>query len=256
MRYASAMQVVAIAQPGDVSEAGLRGLSVDLGTTLYELRLLINAGFPAVVLATAHAERALAASQTLARFGHRVVSCERSEMTPSADMTSLRDLAFEDAGILASASTKPGARLRYDAIGALVRATHRSEATTTSEVKERKLRPGMAILSSGLIATKTVKRDVTTTTVAHESVLYLFPRDLSRPFILREREARYDALGAALRPTSLENFAHCTERLRALAPSSAYDDRLKTARPIRGVADGILACDWYAHLIARDAMRT
>jgi hypothetical protein len=249
------MQVVAIAQPGDVSDAGLRGLAGELGTTLYELRLLLNAGFPAVVLATVDAHRALAASETLARFGHRVVSCDRSEMTPSSEMTSLRDLVFEDAGILASRSAKSAARLRYDAIGALVRGTHRSEATTSSEVKERKLRPGMAIVSGGLIVTKTVTRDVTTTTVAHESVLYLFPRDLSRPFILFEREGLYASLGAALRPTSLENFAHCIERLRALAPSAAYDERLKVARPIRGVGDGILACDWYAHLIARDAMR-
>ena len=90
----------------------------------------------------------------------------------------------------------------------------------------------------------------TTRTETREQVLYIFPRSSSAPWLLRERSARYGGLGAELRPTSLDNFARTTERLRQRVPEAAYDERLMTRRPIRGVADGIEASDILAHLLA------
>ena len=134
----------------------------------------------------------------------------------------------------------------------LFRASHRTTSTSTHEVKERKLQPGMAIATGGLILTKTTKKEVTTKTETREQVLYLFRKSEAPPWILRERGARYMGLGPDLRPTSLENFITTIRRLRELAPQAENDERLMSGRPILGVAEGIEAMDILAYLLAND----
>jgi hypothetical protein len=87
-----------------------------------------------------------------------------------------------------------------------------------------------------------------------EQVLYLFRRSGEAPFILRERGAIYSGLGADTAPTAFENFQRTIRRLRERAPDAAYDERLMTARTVRGIADGSDAADLLAYLIATHAM--
>jgi hypothetical protein len=245
------MFVVAIAElqgPADV----LTALAVDLETTVYELKLALGAGFPAVVLATVDRARAEHAVSSILRQGLRAVMCDRTKITPSRSMTSLRDFHFEMDAVVAS--TTSGERLPYSDVLGLLRASHRTTSTSTEEVKERKLRPGMAIATGGLIMSKKTTREVTTKTETREQVLYLFRKSGAPPWILRERGARYTGLGSDLRPTSLENFGSALRRFRELAPLAFYDERLMTGRSIRGVAEGIDAADILAYLLA-DALK-
>jgi len=242
------MHLVAIAELGGALEAALAPLAADLGTTVYELRLTLNAGLPAVVLATTEKSRAAEAVAAIAARGHRPVACAREDVVPSARMTALRDFQLEDGAIAPRASSPE--RLPYADILALLRGTHRTVTETTHEVTERKLRPGMAIVTGGLVMSKKTTREVIERTDTRENVLYLFRRSGAAPWILRERAARFMALGADLRPTSLENFATTTRCLRTRAPHAHYDERLVADRPIRGVADGVKATDLLAHLLA------
>jgi hypothetical protein len=247
--------VVAIVEwkgPADGPASGLGALAAALETTAYELKLTLSAGFPAVVLATVDESRAAAAMNAIDRHGHRAAMCHRATMVPSAAMTTLRDFALgEDVLISASAA---GELMPYADVLALFRATHRTTTTSVEEVKERKLRPGMAIATGGLILSKKTTREVTTKTETREQVLYIFSKSGAPPWILRERGARYTGLGADLRPTSLENFATTIRRLREAAPHAYYDERLLSGRPIRGVAEGVEATDILAYLLA-DGLR-
>lgn len=242
------MHLVAIAELGGALEAAVGPLAGDLGTTVYELRLTLNAGLPAVVLATTEKSRAAEAVAAITARGHRPVACAREDVVPSARMTALRDFQLEGDAI-APRSSSPE-RLPFADILALLRATHRTVTETTHAVTERKLRPGMAIVTGGLVMSKKTTREVTERTDTRENVLYLFRRSGAEPWILRERAGRFMALGADLRPTSLENFATTTRYLRTRAPHAHYDERLVAGRPIRGVADGIEATDLLAHLLA------
>ncbi len=242
------MHLVAIGALQGSIEAAIRPLAEDLGTTAYELRLLLNAGLPAVVLATVDEKLARAAFDTVARHGHTPIACERSEVVPSARMTLLRDFELAPDGIRAETGTS--AWLPYEAIAVMLRATHQATTEIVEQVKERKLRPMMAIATGGLVMSKTLTREVTTRTEHREQALYLFRRDGSTPWLLRERSARYGGLGAELRPTSLDNFATTIRRLREHVPWAAYDERLMNNRPVRGVAQGIEATDLLAHLLA------
>jgi len=247
------MQLVAIAELSGTPETAVGPLATALGTTAYELRLVLNGGLPAVVLATVDPARAASAVSAIERSGHAAVSCHRAETTPSARMTPLRDFRFDRDAICPS--TESSSRLPYSDVGALLRATHRTSVETTEKVKERKFQPGMALLTGGLVLSKKTSREVTTRTDHREQVLYLFPRSGSVPWILREREAHYGGLGTDLRPTSLENFQTTIDRLRARSPSAAYDERLMAARSIRGVADGPDATDLLAHLLSAHLCR-
>lgn len=206
-----------------------------------------------MVLATVDPARAASAVSAIERSGHAAVTCRRAETTPSARMTAFREFRLDATGIRPDADSS--SRLRYEEIGALLRATHRSTVSTTEKIKERKFQPGMALLTGGLVLSKKTSREVTTHTDHREQVLYLFPRNGSPPWLLREREAHYGGLGSDLSPTSLENFQRTIQRLRERAPAAAYDDRLTTARSIRGVADGADATDLLAHLLAAHLCR-
>ena len=247
------MFLVAIAELRGGVDATLKALAADLGTTPYELRLVLNAGFPAVVLATVDAAKARAAREAVERHGHVPVALDRRHVVSSGDMTELVRFVLKPASLVADERAE--AELPYADIGALVRAQHRGTTTTTEQVKERKLRPVMAIATGGLVMSKKTTREVTRTEEHREQVLYVFRRSGEAPWILRERGALYGGLGPDLGPTAFENFQTTIKKLRERAPSAAYDERLVSARAIRGVADGVEATDLLAYLIAAHAMR-
>lgn len=245
------MFLVAIAELRGGPDGTLKELSAELGTTPYDLRLVLNAGFPAVVLATVDEERARAARAAVARHGHVPVFLDGRSVVASGDMTELVRFKLTKSSVIAD--ERAPAELPFADIGALVRAMHRGTTTTTEQVKERKLRPVMAIVTGGLVMSKKTTREVTRTEAHREQVLYLFRRSGAPSWILRERGALYNDLGPNLGPTAFENFQTTIRKLRELAPAAAYDDRLMNARPIPGVADGSDATDLLAYLIATHA---
>jgi hypothetical protein len=247
------MFLVAIAELRGGIDGTLKELAAELGTAPYDLRLVLNAGFPAVVLATVEEARARAGSAAVARHGHVPVSLDRRSVVASANMTELVRFKLTKSAVVAD--ERAPAELPFADIGALVRAMHRGTTTTTEQVKERKLQPVMAVATGGLVMSKKVTREVTRTEEHRAQVLYLFRRSGAPPFILRERGALYKGLGPDLGPTAFENFQTTIRKLRELAPAAAYDERLMNARPIRGVADGSDAADLLAYLIAAHAMR-
>lgn len=248
------MYLVAIAAlNGKPDTAQLSSLAEDLGTTAYDLRLVLNAGLPAVVLTSAEEALARAAEAAIARRGHVPVACDRRTILPSAQLTTLRQ--FELTGTDLVADRGSGEAMPLAELSIIVRAVHRSSQHTVEQVKEKKLRPLMAVATGGLVMSKTVTKEVSTTTSNREQVAYLFRRGSAHPFLLRERSASYATLGAAMARSSFENFTKTIARLRELAPHAAYDDRLMNSRPIRGMGDGSDAVDILAHLIAQHSGR-
>ncbi len=246
----SAAYVLSIAELRGSPADAAASLAAELGTTPYELALSLSAGLPAVVLSTGDGERAAVVGARIRSHGHRVQVCDRRTVVKSGRMTLLRDLRFDPDEIVASVGSDE--RLPYADIAALLRAQHRATTETVTEVKERKLRPGMALATGGLVMSKTTTRKVTAVSEDREQVLYIYRRSGEVPWILKERAARYGGLGAEMSRTSRDSFASVIGKLRALAPQAAYDERLMGARSIRGVADGVDAVDLLAHLLAAD----
>jgi hypothetical protein len=229
-------------------EPALGPIAECLGITPYELRIVFNAGLPAVVLAVDDAERAADTTALIRRLGHAAVVADRNEIVSSRAMIRLRDFALTAEGIAPTADSPE--RLPYADLLCLLRSVHRSTTETVETVKDRKLRPGMAIATGGLVMSKEVEREVVSRQESRQQVLYLFRRSGLTPWILRERETHYGALGKAMQPTSLLNFNTTLELIRARSPGAPYDDRLMRPRPVRGISNEIEACDILAHALA------
>jgi len=248
------MFLVAIAELRGSLDAAVSELAADLNTTPYELRLLLNAGFPAVVLSTVDESLARSAMKVIQTRGHAAVSCDRRSVCMSRNMTAPSSFMFAATAFMGAESGSDA--LPFDDLGAILRATQREATETTEEIKERKLRPVMAVATGGLVMSKNTTREVVKRAETREQVLYLFRRSGAPPWLLRERGTRYTGLGKDLGPTSFANFQTTIKKLRECAPGAAYDERLMNGRPIRGVTVGADATDLLAHLLAAHLMRS
>lgn len=230
--------VVAIGTLGTTLEAEARALAEDVGSTAYEERLKLVGGVPAIVLTTRDGNAAQALVAKLRARGHRAQLCRVSEVVAASAMIVLRQFHLDDDALRSGQD-----RLPWSDISALIRARHRSTATSVDIVKDKKFDLGRAIVTGGLMTRRTEKREVVTRSETTEQVLYLFRASGCTPWLLREHSAHYGALGAALAPSAMLNFAIAVEQFRARASQARFDDGL-----LRRTA--LVDVDLYAHLLA------
>jgi hypothetical protein len=215
------------------------------------------------VLSTQDRERAVALLAKIRARGHDAMACDGAAVVASGAMIPMRAFTLGDVSV--TLDDRPD-ELPYDDILALLRASHRKQIEQTSETKEKKLNPGMALATGGLVMTKTVTKQSTAQTEEREQVLYAFRKSGQTPWLLRETGARYR--GPAIAPTSLENFTRTVAKLRERAPGAAYDERLMQTRKVaertvRSSVGGVETAqttvdggvDLAAHLLALGAAR-
>jgi hypothetical protein len=230
------VHVVAVAELATPIEAEAAALAADLGTTAYEERLKLVAGFPAIVLTSAEPGPARDLVARLRARGHGVVCCDAAAVVPSGAMVPLRRFTFEPDALVAP--DVPGARLPYGDVAGIFRASHQTRTETRTEGTSKQFSAGRALLTGGLVLTKNVSREEKSVTDEREQVCYLFRAGGDTPWLLRERGTHYAGLGAEVGPSSALNFVATMARLRKLSPGAVYDDRLMNprnapSRPIR-----------------------
>jgi hypothetical protein len=256
----ASVHVVAVMALGTSPEAEAAALASELGTTAYEIGLALRAGLPAIVLTTTDPARAAAVAGGLRARGHRALACDAATAVPHDAMISMR--RFRLAPDAVTLADQPAERLPYADVLMMVRATHRRRIDVTRETTERKLRPGMALATGGLVLSKKVTRRDTTTTDERRQVLYLFRRGGGTPWLLEEEGTFWDGLGADRAPAAITNFLATVARLRAAAPGAAYDERLVAPRKVperitqsgaqRTEVSAAGGVDLLAHLLALD----
>jgi len=203
-------------------EAALLARELDL--TVYEVRLMLAPGLPAIVRMTADQARAVELLGRLRSRGHEALVVDVSAVVPSAEMVSSRRFHFEADALIAD--DPPERSLPYADIAVLVRAAHRTAVESTTTQKKKSLSLGRALLTGGLVMRKTKETSTTTHREEREEVLYVFRRSGQTSWLLREHGTRYDGLGDRMAPSEHANFVTMVELLRSHAPRSVYDDRL------------------------------
>jgi hypothetical protein len=255
------VHVVALIELRGPVEAEAASLARDLGTTVYEERLKLAAGLPAILLTSADAGAAHDLAAKIAARGHEARVCDSAAVIPNDAMFALRRFAFEPDALT---SLDPPGRLPYHDVLALIRASHQSRTETRTETKSKQFSAGRAILSGGLVMRKNVTREEKTVANEREYLLYIFRVNGETPWILRERGTQYAGLGDEAGPSSAQNFLAFIARLRKMAKDAIYDERLLHPRgaPSRVVRTGGAAAeaftvssasgvDLMAHLLAQ-----
>ena len=222
------MHVVALVELVGPIEAEAAALAADLGTTAYEERLKLAAGLPAIVLTSAAPEPARALAQKLRARKQGVIFCDAAEAVAAGDMVSMRQFAFEPGAL--TLPEAPGERLPFTDILALFRAMHTTRTETRTETTKKSFSPGRALLTGGLVMSKSVATESKSQATEREQVLYVFRAGGETPWLLRERGTHYTGLGPKLSPSSAQNFMTMIATLRAAAPGATYDERLLNAR--------------------------
>ena len=226
------MDVVALTTLATSVDVEAPLLADDLGLTVYEARQKLALLLPAVVLMSPDRERTTSLLAALRRRGHGAIACDARAVAPSGRMTVIRRFHLElDALVLEGTDGDPAAeRVPFADMVALIRAAHRHSTLTHEQTKEKKFRPAAALITGGVVLTKTVKKDVVRTGEEKEQVLYIFRRGGQLPCLLREGSAQYGGLGQAVQPTRLLNFATTVRLLREGAPRVPCDERLVTMK--------------------------
>lgn len=113
----------------------------------------------------------------------------------------------------------------YRDIELILRGAKIASRTEIETTKQRSLSLGRAVLTGGIVLTKTEKIVNETTTAEREGFLSLYSGNKTIIYFL-ENALAYDSLGSAMKPSRSANFAYLAAELRSRCPHAPYDDRL------------------------------
>ena len=222
------MFVVAIAELHGSVEDEAAPLAADLGVTAYDARLLLATGTPAIVKTTPDKALALELLARVRARGHGAVACDAAAVVSSADMVAMRRPRLEKDAV--TLHDRPGERLPYADVLALLPAVHQRRVDTATQTRETKLSMGRAVMTGGMAFTKTVKTTTRNATEERDVVLYVFRASGAPPWLLRERGTSWVGLGLPLAPSEGENYRLAVAALRERAPGATFDERLMTRK--------------------------
>jgi hypothetical protein len=218
------MYVVGIAQLATTVDVETPLLAADLGLTPYEARMYLLPGLPAVALLTQEKSKALELLAKLRGRGHDAIAFDGSAVVASQEMCGIRRFRFDDDALV---TENPQLHtLPYASVLATLRATHHTRTELTTEEKTRKFSAGSALLTGGLVMTKTTKTASTTRREDRQEVMYVFRNDNEPPWLLRESGPKYEGLHERMASTEHANFLTTVTMLRERTPHAIVDDRL------------------------------
>jgi hypothetical protein len=200
-------------------------LAASLGITPYDLRLRVGGALPVILERTADADRARALLATLRGQGHGAVGCDVAAVPAADSLPRLRafELSADELTLVAADGGRQG--VPFAAVAAVVRALHVVEEDLHTQTTTRQLSVGRAVLTSGLSMTKQVVKETRQQREERQQVAYVYVAGAGRPWLLREHELRYDALGDRRGLATAAGFQALVAALGERAPRALHDDR-------------------------------
>jgi len=223
------MHILAIDHLGEDRDALSLALAQALGITLYEARARIagTGKGPVIIASFGDKYDADKRAEQLRAAGISPLILSQAEIETDETRTTARTFVLADAELVIGTRTGEEVRMAYSGITLIIRGTRITHTTRTETEKSTKLAPGRAILSGGLMLTKSVKVTSTTSTDVRDGFFHLYGATLP-PIAFLESGVLYDSLGPALKPTRTANFLHLLGELRQRCTAALFDDRLLT----------------------------
>jgi hypothetical protein len=228
--YPGTVFIVAVTRWGPGLDKQLPELATDLGLFPYDLRIRLNGPLPAIVARMSEREAASALLAKLRAWGHGAVGCEDSQVVAGEAMLQVREFRFEGEWLEVDIGGQEGVAVAPGEVVMFIHAMAVSEQRQTQETSSQKFSAARAVLTGGLVMSRTVSSVNHQNDAGFEERIYLFRRSLADSMLFCQHQLHYAGLGEAMSRSSHDNFAELTRRLRAFAPSVPYDDRLRTTR--------------------------
>jgi len=204
-----------------------RELAAVLERTVYEASSRVRApgGGPSVIARFAAPRAAQDAAARLRAHGFDTLLLGEEEIEDDERRFVVRGFGLGTEEL--SVESNGGARLavRYQDVELLLRGIRIVEHESAAPPPKRKLSPVRAVLSGGLILTKSVRQPRPPPVEEREGFLQLYARGMP-PLAWREGRLLYRSLGRALLPSRHANFLQVVAELRQRCPGATYDERL------------------------------
>ncbi|MGE5233309.1 MAG: hypothetical protein ACM3OB_04300 [Acidobacteriota bacterium] len=218
------MHAVAFRSVAAGSSALVAGLASALGLTRLEAQARLQAAGDGAAIA-----RVFADPQAAGRCATelRGAGLDAWVIAPEADAEQIQVRRFTlDADALSVLDrTGRAASLRWDDIQLLVHGRRLRPDTQIQTVRRKKLSIPRAILTGGLLMTKT-EVDRKRVTRGESEAFVVVEGSRAPSLCLRQLEIDYRGLGAPLAPSQAENFRRLVEALRQRAPRAVFDESL------------------------------
>jgi len=194
------------------------------GLALPDATRLLTGTLPRILLRATPEGGSLTLALTAAGFV--AWSTDLAEVPTDAQRLVVRSLEWEADGFQVVDAKGTSHACPAAAARLLQRGARTHSSTTVSQTKETRFDLGKAVLSGGLLLTKTVTRVQETTTQAKEPFLLLHRSDGQPDLMFYEHRVGYQCLGADMGGATLANFNRLCLRLQALCSAAPLDDRV------------------------------
>jgi hypothetical protein len=221
------MNIAAIHNLPDNKEELAAELADALEVTLYDARsrLSVPGNGPIVVAIGKELDAVEKTAERLRAGGFDVIVLNEDDIETLAGRFIVREFRLDDKELVLGSRDGESLAIAYSGIDLILRGTCIAVSSTTEAETKRKFSPGRAILSGGLIMSKTTKTVKNISTEEREGFFYLYSKN--RPVaVFLENDLLYDSLGPALQPSRMANFAYLLAELQQRQPDAIFDDRL------------------------------
>ena len=247
------MHVVAIHSMNEDKETLASSLAAVLNVTIYEAltRLRAPGNGPLTVAVLAEKERAEQLVQQLHSVGFKAVVLTADEIETAACAWIVRRFGIGERELHIETEKGDNLDISFQDIDLILYGIRISHDTTTETVKERSMELGRAVLSGGMMITKTTKTTRDVTTEARERFVNLYAGD-APTIVFRENALDYTSLGSALKLSRSQNFTYLVAELRRCCPGARYDERLMNRAAQAALLGPLLNPD--KHLVVATAL--
>ena len=242
-----AMHLVALLSWPSPIEKAIASLAEVLELAPYEARTRLTGDAPRLVTTLADRVRAEACASELSSRGFAATVVDASTIEHDADRDIVTAIEIGPESLRASLRGGGERTVRWDSISLMLHGVRALSSTTIAEQKVSKFSAGRALMTGGLILSKTTTTTESKTTESRESFVYLYEAGARPAIALYERRTNWSFLGAKLQPSAAANFAHVLGEIRRHAPHTRFDNRLTRPFSIGAVPlspPGLDAAEW------------
>jgi len=221
------MFVIAIDNLQENREYLARSLASALGVSLFDalVRLRVPGRGPLVVSSRRDEAAAREISDKLEAAGFRTYTVNEDEIESDEKRAVVHKVRLGEGTFEIETKMGKTVKTEYQLVYGIIRGIRIAQTIKTETTKERKLAAGRALMTGGLVVTRTTQTTLDLT--AEERVgffqLYVAGR---QPVLFLEPALIFDSTGLALQRTRTANFSYLLSEMKRRCIATVYDERL------------------------------
>jgi hypothetical protein len=141
------------------------------------------------------------------------------------DRTVARSVALDGSGVTFTPRVGAPMQVVWTDVLAILRGIRASRSEVERTEKSKRFSVGSAVVTGGLVMTRTTAKAVRSSEEATEQVILIYARE-GRAVTLAENELDFSCLGTRMQPSSTGNMVEIARMLRERAKGAFYDERL------------------------------